>query len=99
MLLSSCSVTAVCAGGGDKMPGFVDVLYKHIVPACFGAPLQHSFDLNDGNAFVVGWRREGEGEGIEDMMAVCCSLQALGEISGLLLSVISQRVSCEGCYS
>ena len=74
LLLSSRSVTAVCAGGGDKMPGFVDVLYKHIVPACFGAPLQHSFDLNDGNAFVVGWRREGEGEGegMEGMMAVCC---------------------------
>ena len=47
------------AGADDKMPGFVDVLYKHIVPACFTAPLQPSFDLNDGNAFVVGWRKSG----------------------------------------
>ena len=53
----------VCAGAGDKMPGFVDVLYKHIVPACFAAPLRQSFDLNDGNAFVVGWRKRGGGDG------------------------------------
>lgn len=68
------------------MPGFVDVLYKHIVPACFGAPLQHSFDLNDGNAFVVGWRREKggrerrreKGEGVRDGRHYGCMLFLAG---------------------
>lgn len=57
------------------MPGFVDVLYKHIVPACFGAPLRQGFDLNDGNAFLVGWRKERWGRGWKDegnLTAVCC---------------------------
>jgi exportin-T len=35
------------------MPGFVDYMYKNILPACFLAPLEPNFDLNDGNSFVV----------------------------------------------
>ena len=40
-------------GRGDKLPGFVPVVYKHVVPACFEAPLNASFDLNDGHCFMV----------------------------------------------
>ena len=35
------------------MPGFVDYMYKTILPACFLAPLKPTFELNDGNSFVV----------------------------------------------
>jgi hypothetical protein len=35
------------------MPGFVDYMYKNILPACFLAPLKSTFDLNDGNTYVV----------------------------------------------
>lgn len=35
------------------MPGFVDFMYKNILPACFLAPLKPTFDLNDGHTFVV----------------------------------------------
>jgi exportin-T len=55
-------------GGGDKLPGFIPVVYKHVVPACFEAALNSEFDLNDAHSFL-----------------------AIGEISGLLLSLIGQR--------
>ena len=37
----------------SAMPGFVEYMYKKILPACFLAPLKPTFDLNDGNSFVV----------------------------------------------
>ena len=40
-------------GRGDKLPGFIPVVYKHVLPACFEAPLNASFDLNDGHSFMV----------------------------------------------
>ena len=42
-----------CTATGDTLPGFVEYSYKHILPACFIAPLEASFDLNDGHAFLV----------------------------------------------
>lgn len=35
------------------MVGFPDFLYKHIVPACFLAPLKPTFDLSDAQTVLV----------------------------------------------
>ena len=42
-----------CAATDDALPGFMDYSYKHILPACFIAPLESSFDFNDGHSFLV----------------------------------------------
>ena len=44
--------------GGDAesnggLAGFSDFLYKHILPACFMAPLKPAFDLNDAQTCLV----------------------------------------------
>lgn len=33
--------------------GFADFVYKHIVPACFLAPLKQTFDLADAQTVLV----------------------------------------------
>ena len=40
---------------GDDMNwmGFKEFTYEQIVPACLVAPLKPSFDLNDGQSFLV----------------------------------------------
>lgn len=35
------------------MVGFPDFIYKHIVPACFLAPLKPTFDLADAQTVLV----------------------------------------------
>ncbi|XP_033994291.1 exportin-T isoform X1 [Trematomus bernacchii] len=40
-------------GGKDGMVGFPDFIYKHIVPACFLAPLKPSFDLSDAQTVLT----------------------------------------------
>ncbi|KAL0964906.1 hypothetical protein UPYG_G00274210 [Umbra pygmaea] len=40
-------------GGKDGMVGFPDFIYKHIVPACFLAPLKHTFDLTDAQTVLT----------------------------------------------
>uniref|UniRef100_A0A8C7N4Z1 Exportin-T n=1 Tax=Oncorhynchus kisutch TaxID=8019 RepID=A0A8C7N4Z1_ONCKI len=45
-------VLSVC-GGKDGMAGFPDFIYKHIVPACFLAPLKPSFDLTDAQTVLT----------------------------------------------
>ena len=42
-----------CAATDDALPGFMDYSYKHILPTCFIAPLESSFDFNDGHSFLV----------------------------------------------
>lgn len=37
------------------LPGFVEYMYSHILPACFVAPLKPGFDLNDGQFYLVNW--------------------------------------------
>lgn len=37
------------------MVGFPDFIYKHIVPACFLAPLKPTFDLSDAQTVLVGF--------------------------------------------
>lgn len=44
------------AGGKDGMVGFPDFTYKHIVPACFLAPLKPTFDLSDAQTVLVSSR-------------------------------------------
>ena len=44
------NVCVYCAATDD---GFVDYSYKHVLPACFIAPLESSFDFNDGHSFLV----------------------------------------------
>lgn len=41
-------------GGKDGLVGFADFVYKHIVPACFLAPLKQTFDLADAQTVLVG---------------------------------------------
>ena len=33
--------------------GFVEFMYNHILPACFIAPAKTSFELNDGQFYLV----------------------------------------------
>lgn len=40
-------------GGKDGMVGFPDFIYKHIVPACFLAPLKPTFDLTDAQTILT----------------------------------------------
>lgn len=40
-------------GGKDGMVGFPDFIYKHIVPACFMAPLKPTFDLSDAQTVLT----------------------------------------------
>ncbi|XP_035283594.1 exportin-T-like isoform X1 [Anguilla anguilla] len=40
-------------GGKDGLVGFPDFIYKHIVPACFLAPLKPTFDLSDAQTVVT----------------------------------------------
>uniref|UniRef100_A0A3B3DXD2 Exportin-T n=1 Tax=Oryzias melastigma TaxID=30732 RepID=A0A3B3DXD2_ORYME len=39
--------------GKDGLPGFSDFTYKHIVPACFLAPLKPTFDLSDAQTCLT----------------------------------------------
>lgn len=40
-------------GGKDGLVGFPDFIYKHIVPACFMAPLKATFDLSDAQTVLT----------------------------------------------
>ncbi|KAJ8245570.1 hypothetical protein GJAV_G00272180 [Gymnothorax javanicus] len=40
-------------GGKDGLVGFPDFIYKHIVPACFVAPLKPTFDLSDAQTILT----------------------------------------------
>lgn len=40
-------------GGKEGPPEFVEFVYKHVVPACFLAPLRETFDLNDAQATIA----------------------------------------------
>ena len=52
---NEAKLVAVSLSPGSEvvLPGFVEYTYKHILPACFLAPLRATFDLNDGYAFLV----------------------------------------------
>ncbi|MGH0147853.1 UNVERIFIED_CONTAM: hypothetical protein FKN15_062915 [Acipenser sinensis] len=39
-------------GGKDGLVGFADFIYKHMVPACFLAPLKPTFDLADAQTVL-----------------------------------------------
>ncbi|XP_016403146.1 exportin-T-like [Sinocyclocheilus rhinocerous] len=41
------------SGGKDGLVGFPDFIYKHIVPACFMAPLKPTFDLSDAQTVLT----------------------------------------------
>ena len=40
-------------GGNGGMPLFRDFIYKYVIPACFLAPLQKTFDLTDAQTVMV----------------------------------------------
>lgn len=39
--------------GPEGPEGFMDFMYKNIVPACFIAPLKVSFDINDAQTLIA----------------------------------------------
>lgn len=39
--------------GPEGPEGFIDFMYKNIVPACFIAPLKVSFDINDAQTVIA----------------------------------------------
>ena len=47
------SAIAAAATAGESSPGFVEFMYKHIIPACFLAPLKSTFDFGDAHSFLV----------------------------------------------
>ena len=49
MVLLCCNVVAAEA----SMLGFSEFIYKHIVPACFTAPMKPTFDLTDAQTVQV----------------------------------------------
>lgn len=61
------------------MVGFPDFIYKHIVPACFLAPLKPTFDLADAQTVLVSsWRRHTRAEGAALRDALACLADAVG---------------------
>lgn len=54
-VLMFCCLLIGPAGGKDGMVGFPDFIYKHIVPACFLAPLKPTFDLSDAQTVLVSF--------------------------------------------
>jgi len=52
-LCGSADALVPPAGGKDGLVGFPDFVYKHIVPACFLAPLKPTFDLSDAQTVLV----------------------------------------------
>lgn len=47
------SAIAAAATAGESSPGFVEFMYKHIIPACFLAPLKSTFDFGDAHSFLA----------------------------------------------
>ncbi|TRY89702.1 hypothetical protein DNTS_025199 [Danionella cerebrum] len=70
-------------GGKDGLVGFPDFIYKHIVPACFMAPLKPTFDLSDAQT-VLG------PECIQFLQEYLPSLHVSPEITQELCQVIQQ---------
>ena len=61
------------AGQSQSLAGFMDYVYKTIIPACFIVPMKSSFDLNDGHTFLVStkhsllvWLEKPRDENFED---------------------------------
>ena len=76
-----------CAATDDALPGFMDYSYKHILPACFIAPLESSFDFNDGHSFlvkliivviIVNWIVINSPHFLQNLMAKMVQLSTLG---------------------
>jgi len=40
-------------GGQENPDGFIDFMYKNILPACFMAPMKSQFDLNDAQTVLA----------------------------------------------
>jgi len=40
-------------GGPNHPEGFIDFMYKNIVPACFMAPCKSHFDINDAQTILA----------------------------------------------
>lgn len=51
--ITDLSLLFLFTGGKDGLVGFPDFIYKHIVPACFLAPLKPTFDLSDAQTVLV----------------------------------------------
>ena len=50
---TAAAAAAAAAVAGESSPGFVEFMYKHIIPACFLAPLRSTFDFGDAHSFLV----------------------------------------------
>lgn len=73
------------------MVGFPDFIYKHIVPACFLAPLKPTFDLSDAQTVLVS--RWGWGWGVQTASnLLLVVLQTLSECAVTLKMIHLKRV-------
>ena len=48
-------LSSLLTGGEETIDGFINFVYKDIIPACFEAPLQKEFDMNDAQFFLVSF--------------------------------------------
>lgn len=96
----------MCAhvGGKDGLVGFPDFIYKHIVPACFLAPLKPTFDLSDAQTVLVSPapeisppRAHYDILGFTAHCLFSCFLQTLSECAVTLKMIHLKRVSCCCC--
>lgn len=81
------------SGGKDGMVGFPDFIYKHIVPACFLAPLKATFDLSDAQTVLVSPETvPGRPAGCHGFSTLLC-LQTLSECAVTLKMIHLKRVN------
>jgi len=53
IMIMWCHFDHVISGQSQQVAGFMDYVYKTIIPACFIVPMKSTFDLNDGHTFLV----------------------------------------------
>lgn len=74
------------------MVGFPDFIYKHIVPACFLAPLKPTFDLADAQTVLVSSGTAEEERKARQNLRSPFVFQTLSECAVTLKTIHLKRV-------